>query len=237
MSALYLIRHAQAGPRNQYDKLSVLGGEQARRLGDHLASEPVAFEAVYCGSLERQQRTAEAVAAAYRERGVPFPEVQSDPRWDEFDLGDVYSALAGPLSRDDPEFGREFAEMMRLISDENHALHRNHNHCDIAIIRAWVAERYPYEGESWQAFRSRVTEPLSTLTQHESGKKIAVFTSATPISLWVGQALGLDDQNIWRIAGVAYNTGITTMRVNGNECRLFSFNGVPHLDEEMRTFR
>ncbi len=237
MSALYLIRHAQAGPRNQYDRLSDLGCEQARCLGAYLASEPVNFEAVYCGGLERQQRTAEAVAESYRERGVPFPEVQYDPRWDEFDLGDVYRALAEPLIRDDAEFEREFAEMMRLIDDENHALHRNHNYCDIAVIRAWVAQRYPYEGESWEAFRLRVSEPLSTLTRHESGKKVAVFTSATPISLWVGRALGLDDQNIWRLAGVAYNTGITTMRVSAEECRLFTFNGVPHLDERMRTFR
>jgi hypothetical protein len=53
----------------------------------------------------------------------------------------------------------------------------------------------------------------------------------------VGRALGLDDSNIWRIAGVAYNTGITTFRVNGDDCRLFTFNGVPHLAAGMRTFR
>lgn len=237
MSALYLIRHAQAGPRHQYDRLSDLGRRQARRLGAYLASEPVNFEAVYCGGLERQRRTLEAVAEAYLEHGVPFPEAHCDPRWDEFDLGQVYSALAEPLSRDDAQFGREFAEMMRLIDDETHALHRNHNYCDIAVIRAWVAQRYPYAGESWEEFRSRVHEPLSTLARHESGKKIAVFTSATPICLWVGRALGLDDPSIWRLAGVAYNTGITTMRVSGGECRLFTFNGVAHLDEKMRTFR
>jgi len=237
VSAIYLIRHAQAGPRHQYDRLSDLGRNQARRLGEHLASQAVAFDAVYSGGLERQKHTAKAVAEAYRERSLPFPEIQYDRRWDEFDLGDVYRALADPLSRDDAEFGREFAEMMRLIDDENHALHRNHNYCDIAIIRAWVAQRYPYEGESWESFRCRVTEPLETLAQHESGQKIAVLTSATPISLWVGRALGLDDQNIWRLAGVAYNTGITTMRVSKDDCRLFTFNGVPHLNGEMRTFR
>jgi broad specificity phosphatase PhoE len=237
VSALYLIRHGQAGPRNQYDRLSDLCRHQARRLGEHLVSQPVPFHAVYSGGLERQRHTAEAVSKAYRERGVAFPEIQYDPRWDEFDLGDVYRALADPLGRDDAEFGREFAEMMRLIDDENHALHRNHNYCDIAIIRAWVAQRYPYGGESWEAFRSRVTSPLESIARHESGQNIAVFTSATPISLWIGRALGLDNENVWRIAGVAYNTGITTMRVSTEECRLFTFNGVPHLDAEMRTFR
>jgi broad specificity phosphatase PhoE len=237
VSALHLIRHAQAGPRHKYDRLSDLGQEQARRLGEHLASQPVSFAAAYSGGLERQRLTAQAVAQAYRERGVAFPEIEYDPRWDEFDLGDVYRGLAEPLSLDDAEFAREFAEMMRLIDDEDHALHRNHNYCDIAIIRAWVAARYEYAGESWDAFRSRVAAPLDTLSQHDSGRQVAVFTSATPISLWVGRALGLDDSNTWRIAGVAYNTGITTFRLSGDDCRLFTFNGVPHLAAEMRTFR
>ena len=188
-------------------------------------------------SRTRQRLTAQAVEQAYRDRAVPFPEIQHDAHWDEFDLGDVYRALAEPLSRDDARFRCEYAEMMRLIEDENHALHRNHNYCDIAIIRAWVANSYEYEGESWEAFRSRVAAPLAALSESKSGEHIAVFTSATPISLWVGRALGLDDTSIWRIAGVAYNTGITTLRVSSDDCRLFTFNSVPHLEPEMRTFR
>jgi broad specificity phosphatase PhoE len=238
VSALYLIRHAQAGPRHKYDQLSDLGREQARRLGEYFASQPVAFTSVYSGSLERQRLTAEAVRQAYRGRGVAFPEIQDDPLWNEFDLGDVYRALAEPLCRDDAEFGREYAAMMRSLDDENHALHRNHNYCDIAVIRAWVAARYAYSGESWQAFRARVAQPLTTLSIHNSGERIAVFTSATPISLWVGRALGLDDSNIWRIAGVAYNTAITTLQLRDDDCRLFTFNGVPHLEQTaLRTFR
>jgi broad specificity phosphatase PhoE len=237
VSALYLIRHAQAGPRHNYDRLSALGQSQARRLGEYLASQRVSFRAVYCGCLERQRLTAEAVALAYRDSAVAFPEIQHDPHWDEFDLGDVYRALAEPLSRDDAKFAHEYAEMMRLLDDEDHLLHRNHNYCDIAIIRAWVATRYEYEGESWEAFRSRVAAPLAVLSENPSGEQIAVFTSATPISLWVGRALGLEDSSIWRLAGVAYNTGITTLRVSSDDCRLFTFNGVPHLEPEMRTFR
>ncbi len=33
LPAVYIIRHAQAGPRHDYDKLSDLGRDQARRLG------------------------------------------------------------------------------------------------------------------------------------------------------------------------------------------------------------
>ncbi len=237
MSALYLIRHAQAGPRHKYDQLSDLGRQQARRLGESLAAQGVSFSAAYCGGLARQRLTAEAVEQAYRNSGVPFPAIEQDPHWDEFDLGDVYRGMAEPLSRDDAQFAAEYAEMMRLIDDEDHALHRTHNYCDIAIIRAWVARRYQYGGESWEAFRSRVERPRTALAQAKPGEQIAVFTSATPISLWVGRSLGLNDANIWRLAGVVYNSGITTLRVSSDDCRLFTFNGVPHLRPEMRTFR
>ena len=37
MSALYLLRYAQAGPLQAYDTLSELGWTQARSLGEHLA--------------------------------------------------------------------------------------------------------------------------------------------------------------------------------------------------------
>ena len=83
MSALYLIRHAQAGPRHKYDQLSDLGQAQARHLGEYLAAQPVSFTAAFAGGLARQRLTAEAVARAYRDRSVPFPDIQHDPRWND----------------------------------------------------------------------------------------------------------------------------------------------------------
>ena len=70
---LYLIRHAQAGPRHKYDRLSDLGRIQARLLGEHLASSKVRFAAVYSGELERQVETALAIKQAYEVAGHPFP--------------------------------------------------------------------------------------------------------------------------------------------------------------------
>lgn len=238
MSALFLFRHAQAGPRHRYDTLSELGQQQAGLLGRYLASQGIRFQAVYSGTLQRQRQTVLAVEEAFQEAGLSFPEILYDPRWDEFDLSHVYESLAEPLREDDPEFRREYDQMLPLLHDETHDVHRNHSYCDIAVIRAWVNETYPYQGESWTAFRSRIVKPLETLVDHNSGEKIAVFTSATPISIWVGQALGLNDQHVWRLAGVTYNSGITTLRVGSGDLRLFTFNGVPHLpDDTLHSFR
>ncbi len=61
MSVVYLVRHGQAGTRENYDSLSDLGRRQARRLGEHLAAQGVRFDAAWSGSLARQRATAEEV--------------------------------------------------------------------------------------------------------------------------------------------------------------------------------
>ena len=109
---------------------------------------------------------------------------------------------------------------------------------DIAIVTAWVEGRYSYTGESWNDFRERILSAIGALDHQEPGHKTAVFTSATPVGIAMGHALGLDAQQLWRLAGVAYNTSITTFRHRRDELRLFSFNGLPHLpDAAMWSFR
>ncbi len=238
MSALYLFRHAQAGPRHAYDTLSELGRAQARSLGEHLAAEKTEFAAVYCGTLERQRLTARAVQQAYVQAQAGFPEIVEDPRWDEFDLSDVYQELAPHLCRDDPAFEVEYERLLSALGDENHDLQRQHSYCDVAVVNAWAEGRYPYEGESWNEFRSRILSVLETLVSHAAGAKVAVFTSASPVGVWVGEALQLDARNTFRLAGVTFNSGITTLRVHSEDVRLFTFNSIPHLsDPAQRTFR
>ena len=73
---------------------------------------------------------------------------------------------------------------------------------------------------------------------YQSGDAVAIFTSATPIAIWVAAALGVPDGQIMRLAGVMYNSAVTTMRLRDDDLMLFSFNGVPHLTEtHLRTFR
>ena len=238
MSVLYLIRHAQAGPRHKYDRLSDRGRLQARLLGEHLASSKVRFTAVYSGELERQVETAHGVRGAYESCGQDFPEIATDSRWNEFDLGDVYRAMADHLAQDDPRFKREYEHMMEVLEDEDHDVHRRHNYCDTAVVRAWTEGRHPYDGESWQQFQSRILSPLDTLSRHESGEKIAVITSATPIGIWAGRALETSDRMVWRLAGAAFNAGVTTFRVSEGGVRLFTFNSIQHLpDGDLRSFR
>lgn len=238
MSSLYLIRHGQAGTRFHYDALSELGHRQAYLLGQHLAAQKVRFQAVIAGCLNRQQQTAAEVARAYREAGLELPEAISEPRWNEFDMSAVFSEFAPKLSAVDPEFAQDYQELQRKLADANSPVHHAWTDCDTQAMRAWIDGRFPSRTESWAAFNARVLSCRDALRGYASGDAVAVFTSASPIAIWVAAALGPTNGNIMRLAGVMYNSAVTTLRLRDDDLMLFGFNGVPHLNKPgLRTFR
>jgi broad specificity phosphatase PhoE len=238
LSALYLVRHGQAGLRHAYDTLSDLGRTQARLLGEYLVTQNISLSAVYSGELTRQVETAREAMAAFTRAGMHAPEVERDARWNEFDLDAVARAIAPRLAAEDPEFRTEHEKLLCMLDDENSPAHRSWTKCDTLVVRAWVEGRYEVPGESWKDFRDRVAGNLETLRRFQPGDAVAVFSSATPAAVWVGMALGLNGRHVMRLAGVTYNAALTTLRVRENDLDLFSFNGTPHLTEpHLRTFR
>jgi broad specificity phosphatase PhoE len=238
LSLLYLMRHGQAGLRHQYDTLSDLGRTQARLLGEYLAAQKVQFSAVYSGALKRQRETAHEAVSAFERAGIAVPEVQVDANWNEFDLDGVYRAIAPRLADDDPVFQSEYQKLQRMLEEKDAPAHRTWTHSDTLVVRAWAEGRYEVPEESWQAFGERIRGSFETLGRFSSGENVAVFSSATPIALWVGMALELNGRHVLRLAGATYNAALTTMRLRDGDLALFSFNGTPHLAEaRLRTFR
>ena len=238
MSSVYLIRHGQAGSRQRYDQLSDVGRRQSRLLGEYLAAQKLTFAAIYSGALRRQRETASEVLDAYGRRGFQPPAIVIEPDWDEFDLGKVYESVAPRLSAEDAEFRESYQQMISLMPDERAPIHRQWVGCDIAVVRAWIEGRYPCPAESWETFQRRIACRVEALRPCQSGEAIAIFSSATPIAIWAGMALGLANGKVMQLAGVMYNSAITSLRIRQEELRLFSFNGVPHLpDPALRTFR
>ncbi len=230
MSVLYLVRHGQAGTRENYDSLSDLGRTQARLLGEHFRAQGIHFVAAYSGSLARQQATAA--------EALPDAEIHVDPGWDEFDLSHVYGELAPRLIADDEAFRAGYDEMQSAIRRQDAAVHRKWNDCDKKCVRAWIEGRYEYSGESWTAFVLRIHGALRRVVEAAHDGNIAVFTSATPIGISAARTLEIEDGRAMWLAAVMFNASFTTLRVHGEEVRLFTLNGVPHLnDAELRTFR
>jgi broad specificity phosphatase PhoE len=240
LNSLYLIRHGQAGTRGHYDALSDLGRHQAYLLGQHLAAQNVPFQAFIAGCLNRQQQTAAEVRRAYREAGVPVPDIVSDPAWNEFDMTGVFREFAPRLSEDDPQFKQDYDELLRKLADADADAPIQHQWtgCDTQAMRAWMEGRYPCRTESWEAFRQRILNGRQSLAAYPPGDPVAIFTSAAPIAIWVAHALGVADGKVMPLAGVMYNSAVTTMRLREDGPMLFTFNGVPHLGHpHLRTLR
>ena len=242
LSRLYLVRHGQAGTRAAYDSLSDLGRRQARLLGEYFLAEGTHFTAAFSGTLTRQQRTAAEVEAAFRDAGAAFPEIVADCGWNEFDLADVYRAIAPQMCAADPEFRAEYEEMVRHAHANaerpDAEVHRRWMPCDTKIVTAWVEGRYPYAGESWPQFQERVAGCRARLGHAGHDDNIVVFTSATPIGVWTALAMEIGGLRVLRLAGVLHNTSCTVIRLNPEHVRLHSFNTVPHLPKpELRTYR
>ena len=238
MSFIYLIRHAQAGSRDNYDVLSEVGQEQARLLGEHLCQQGIELGAVYTGGMRRQRHTAEIACRAMASRGVAVPDVTTDERWNEFSLISVYRAIAQRMTEENADFARDYREMQDAIRLDPHTTGGATGRCDGAVIRAWMEARYDdYKGESWAAFRERIQACGLGLCNGDSNKAIAVFTSATPVAILAAAALELSDEKLLSILGVIYNSGITTLRLRDGGLRLFSFNSTPHLEASKRTLR
>ena len=232
MSALYLIRHGQAGLRSNYDRLSDLGHEQTHLLGSYLALQEIPFAHLYCGELRRQKETAANVVSALR----TSVQLQSDARWNEFDLDDVYRKIAPQIAAIDAKFRDGYQEMLAAMDNPESTVHRGHSHLDAMVVHAWIANRFPYDGESFSDFTIRIQSALNSIKTSE-GSTI-VFTSATPTAIAIATALDLPLERSLKLAGVTYNASISTLRIQPQEISLFSFNGIPHLSEpRLRTFR
>jgi broad specificity phosphatase PhoE len=228
MGELTLVRHAQASFFGaDYDQLSAHGREQARALGRHWAAHGVRFDTAYVGPRRRHRETLELVAAAYAERGLPWPAARALPELDEHDgvavlrhaLGRPDSGAASMGVRDpgadgaarervQREFFRRYREVMR----------------DWALGTLVVPDV-----ESWAEFRARARRALDAMCVG-AGSAVA-FTSGGLVSAAAGWLLGLDDERIVELSAVLRNTALSEVRHSGTRRSLVSFNALPHLPD------
>jgi broad specificity phosphatase PhoE len=231
MSVAYLIRHGQAGPRSDYDRLSDLGRKQAASLGRHLASRPIRL--AISGSLRRQRETAEYALSAFEVR----PDFIVDPRWDEFDLDAVYREIGPRLAEIDSNFRLLYREMMQSWNHEDSQYQRSHSPADAMVVTAWIQGNIPCGIETWLEFNDRVRQALDSLVDRVSEGPVAVFTSATPKAIAISHVTGAPQHETFRLLGSLYNTGISRLHRRAATWELAGQNEVPHLEENFLTHR
>jgi broad specificity phosphatase PhoE len=236
MSEIYLIRHGQASfGAADYDRLSEKGVTQAAVLGEHLANLDVEFDAVCCGEMDRQQKTAQGMMVAYRQKGlyVPTPEVMKS--FNEYDAESVWKSQVAKMREDAPEF------LDPIEKDPNN--NTTFQKVFSKVVKRWVSGKFDAPGDfTWNAFKSRVSEGLFALMVKQGpSKRIAVFSSGGPISVAVQAVLDLDDIKTVDVSWQVMNASITRIVYSRGRIGLAGFNDITHLaltgDKSLLTYR
>ncbi|AFM12334.1 histidine phosphatase family protein [Turneriella parva] len=249
MVELTLIRHGQADSAgDNYDQLTPTGHEQARRVGEWLAADGYRFDRLFHGGLNRQRQTLEAICAELAKSGAVMPAMEIHSSYAEFDLK-VWGIIAAKMRHGHPEFAELFKQW-------NHARQMDAaNKGDIFkqltghILKAWVAAGENFnEAESFPAFQKRVLAALEIHSDYIAPKnddleaarefhscKFLAVTSGGPISLLVGQVLGLDLARTLGLMRRIANTSIHHLIYEKGDWQVAGFNIVPHLSLSERT--
>jgi broad specificity phosphatase PhoE len=202
MSTLTLVRHAQATPFDTItDRLSPLGEEQSRRLGEYWRSHGVTHDEIYTGTLVRHLRT--AVLAG-------IGSFTQNPAFNEYPAEAILRASPNYATTSD---NRAFQKMFE------------------AIMPRWIDGSLTAPGlESWIDFRTRVTAAFRRILEGEGNRRVLVITSGGPIGIAVQSALHAPDQTAielnWRIR----NCSITEFVFTRGRVSLDTFNATPHLE-------
>ncbi len=226
MSTLYLIRHGQASfGMNNYDRLSLTGLKQSRILGNYLNRINLHFDAIYCGTIERQVKTAAEYYPCCAETDYPAPEIIHDKRFNEFDGEGVLKILLPVLLTEQPRY--------RFDSDNLLKDRGSFQRIFEAVMSMWASGKYDMKGVvTWDEFTKGVNSAVNgIMNTHTGGKNVAVFTSGGPISVVVQSVLNLTPQKSMDIRDMIVNTSITRFRYSQERFMISSFNEYPHLEE------
>jgi broad specificity phosphatase PhoE len=239
VSVLTMVRHGQASLfAEDYDRLSAVGEQQGRLLGQYWARLKVVIDEVYSGPRIRQRQSAELTGAEYAEAGLHWPKLIVLDDLDEYDLEGLSNRFAPRLAEQDVEF----AQLMRnyLESEGKPDRPRNFQRMFENLVQGWQTAEPPDEDvESWPAFRQRVSRVIRQIQESTArGKRAVLFTSGGFIGCAVQQALGVSDRTAlglnWRIR----NSSLTEFVFTPDRLTLDGFNMIPHLqDSGLWTYR
>lgn len=212
MTVVYLIRHGQASfGAEDYDKLSELGHEQSRKLGDYLREKSDSISTIIRGSLVRHEETLNAA--------LPDAQVTVNADWNEFDHKAIirYAMKTNGLIKTDLSKMDDRA-IMKLFGQG---------------LQAWLASEddsndFP---ESWGAFQARVHRAFQQCIQEPDGS-IAVFTSGGPISSVLGKLWNLPPEGILKLNWSLANASVSKIVIGKHGASVASYNEHHHLEKE-----
>ena len=231
MTEIVLIRHGQASyGKANYDKLSDLGEQQSRWLGDYLAINQIDFSDIWRGDMVRHQETAAGILQGINQSASDTSTLQSSniavddiavhPGLNEFDFQAVADAFIGLHPDAKPEENAPRSEFYRLLKKS---------------MLAWSSGKLDGSAlpESWQDFQTRVMDTIHAAV-NSGRKRVILSTSGGAIAMAVSQVLGTDAATMVNLNLQIRNTSITQIFANKRGMHLHQFNGIPHLESPER---
>ncbi len=242
MITILLARHGQAsfGQKN-YDNLSELGVTQARMLGEHYANTERRIDAVFSGSLVRQQDSARHFIDSYhatldassqltplRSNRLELSDSTLIEEFNEFNHQDV-------LTKSNPAFASQMAIAMEIGQAKVPKL-RLAELFDQAMQR-WHGGEYDSDYiENWTEFNERTQRALerirtqATLVEKpDEDSTVLAFTSGGVIAAITAQLFKQDSQMAYQLNKRLINTGVTAITLQRESLRLLSLNEYSHL--------
>lgn len=214
MPHITLVRHGQANSMAKdetgYDKLSDLGHQQARWLGEHIDATGERFARVYSGTLRRQVETAQSMRA---ERHAPLVQ---DARLNELS----YFTMARLME--------EQHGLPLPATREGYVAHLPQ------VFGAWERDEISDAPETYSDFTARIDTLLDEIVA-TNGRALLV-TSGGVIATIMRRVLNLDVMAWSHIALSIMNSSVHRLHVLQGTPTLAHFNAIPHLEHRERQF-
>lgn len=218
MAQFYLIRHGQAsfGAAN-YDKLSPLGHQQARWLGEYYRERGITFDALLTGDLVRHVETGQGILEGLGRDLV----ADIQPGLNEFDFHSIVDAYLSAHPDEMPPQDAPVAAFYQLLKR--------------AMVRWREGGLEGALPETWRGFQDRVAGAMRHIQdQYANRERILVVSSGGAIAMWMRHMLNTADDTVVELNLQVRNSSVTEGFFNKKVMRLSVFNQVPHLDRDDR---
>lgn len=232
-ATLVLVRHAQASfLSGDYDRLSELGQEQARLLGEYWHASEVVFDRVLCGPRKRHRGTEEIIRLRYSAARRPWPEPVFDESLDEYAAEAVVRELLSAACEID-EGLRELRDRYRAAQD---IVDRRRLFQEIfePLTKMWQRGEVSSPSiESWWDFEGRVESVLERIrTTASAGERIVAVTSSGPIAVALRMTMGFSSEEALERSWWMRNCSFAEFSVRDGDFALSQPNEHPHLVED-----
>ena len=214
MPHITLVRHGQANAaakdESGYDKLSDLGHQQARWLGEHFEHTGERFARVYTGTLRRQVETAASMGAERHAPPVQDARLNELPYFTMARLMEEQHGLPVPDTR------------------EGYVTHLP------KVFGAWERDEIADVPERYADFTTRLDTLLADIGQ--SNGRALLVTSGGVIATILRRVMNLDLQAWSHVALTIMNSSVHRLHVLHGYPTLAHFNAIPHLEHRDRQF-